>query len=67
MSGLTGLTKEQLEAHLTHLQTKHLEMKGTYDRCVAIKADVEYTERVKGDLDSLAAMITECQAAIDNS
>jgi hypothetical protein len=67
MSGLTDLTKEQLEAHLEHLKTKHAEMSATYKRAVDINEAEDYTLRVKGDVDSLAAMITECELAIANA
>jgi len=65
MSGLTGLTKEQLEAHLEHLKVKHVEMAATYKRAVDLNESEDYTLRVKGDVESLEAMIAECELAIE--
>jgi ubiquinone biosynthesis protein UbiJ len=59
-----GMTVEQLNDHLTHLKEKHESMVNWYNRAVSLKERADEIARLKGDVDSLKAQITECEQVI---
>lgn len=64
MSGLDGLTKEQMGFHLTHLQELHQRISEQFQRAVELKESEEHILRIKGDVESLEAQIRETELAI---
>lgn len=64
MNGLDGLTKEQMEAHLTHLQEMHQRLSDTFKRAVELNEAEASVLRIKGDVESLEAQIKETELAI---